>query len=110
MIFNPLSDLSAAYPPNVGQKISAEFEVVEGEGRSNRTVMLDVKKIDRLFIGPCPYRILQIERVQRRGAAASVIRETDYYSPELKLILAKEFTDNRGRITMNKFYRIYPIK
>jgi hypothetical protein len=109
-IFTPLSNLSTAYPPNVGQEISAEFEVLEGEARSNRTITLNVKKLDRLFIGPCPYRILQIDRSERRGDQQSVLRETDYYSPELKLIIAKEFSAGGGRTSINKFDRISPIK
>src|SRR5262245_15475666 len=61
-VFKPTSDLSKVYPPNVGQKFSAKFEMTTGERRSTQTVILAVKKPDTLHIGPCQYQILLIDR------------------------------------------------
>src|SRR5262245_21961476 len=109
-VFAPESDLASAYPPNVGQKITTTFEVTEGPSNSKLTVLLDVKKLDRLFIGPCAYRVLLLDRSEQRGEAPMRFRWTDYFSPDLKLIIAKEFRDGGGCTTLTKFDRIYPLK
>jgi hypothetical protein len=109
-VSRPTSDLSKFFPPNVGQRISARFEVTEGERRSTRTIILAVKKLDTLHIGPCQYRVLQIDRSIGRDKEKPVFVETDYYSPVLKLIIAKEFKERDGRASLNKFDRIYPLK
>jgi hypothetical protein len=36
--------------------------------------------------------------------------DTDYYSPELKLILAREYRERNGGMNMIKYHRIYPLK
>jgi hypothetical protein len=109
-VSRPTSDLSKVFPPNVGQKISAIFDVTEGERRSTRTIILAVKKLDTLHIGPCQYRVLQIDRSIGRDGGKPVFVETDYYSPVLKLNIAKEFKERDGRKSLNKFDRIYPIR
>lgn len=109
-VSRPTSDLSKVFPPNVGQKVSVKFDVTEGERRSTRTIILSVRKLDTLHIGPCQYRVLQIDRSIGRDEGKPVFVETDYYSPVLKLIIAKEFKERDGRASLNKFDRIYPLK
>ncbi len=109
-VFRPTSDLSKVFPPNVGQKISAKFEVTEGERKSTRTIILAVRKLDSLHIGPCRYRVLLIDRSVGYDKAKPVFIETGYYSPVLKLVVAKEFKERDGRTSLNKFDRIYPLK
>jgi hypothetical protein len=36
--------------------------------------------------------------------------DTDYFSPELKLILAREYRERNGGTNMIKYDRIYPLK
>jgi hypothetical protein len=50
-----------------------------------------VKREDALYIGPCKYAVLVIERSESRSAEPPKFVDTDYYSQELKLILAKEY-------------------
>lgn len=109
-VLRPTSDLSKIFPPNVGQKFSAKFEVTEGERRSARTIILSVRKLDSLHIGPCQYRVLLIDRSIGYDGGKPVFIETGYYSPVLKLVIAKEFKERDGRTTMTKFDRIYPLK
>jgi len=109
-VFRPTSDLSKVFPPNVGQKFSAKFDVSEGERRSTRTIILSVRKLDSLHIGPCQYRVALIDRTVGYDNAKPVFIETGHYSPVLKLVVAKEFKERDGRTTLTKFDRIYPLK
>jgi hypothetical protein len=109
-VFRPATDLSKIYPPNVGQNLTARFEASESERRSTLSIALSVKKLDQLDIGPCRYRVLLIDRSVGRDGGDPTLIETDYYSPDLKLVLAKEFKERGGRTSFNKFDRIYLIK
>ena len=45
-----------------------------------------------------------------RGDNAPVFVSTDFYSPDLKLIVAKQFKEPNGTTLLNKFDKIYPAK
>jgi len=109
-VFRPTTDLSKAYPPNVGQTFTARFEATESERRSQLAVALTVRKLEQLDIGPCRYQVFLIDRSTVRDNVAARITETDYYSPDLKLTLAKEFKETSGRTSFNKFDKIYVLK
>jgi hypothetical protein len=109
-VLKPTTELAKFFPPNVGQSITAKFEVTEAERRSKRTIILSVKKVDQLDIGPCRYRVLVIDRSVGDDNGAPVFVESDYYSPNLKLVVAKEFTESAGRTSLNKFDRIYLLR
>src|SRR6516164_5818241 len=66
---------------------------------------MTVKGADTLYIGSCKYNVLKIERSESHRAHPPVFVGTDYYSPELKLILAKEIRKNNGG-----YDRIYALK
>jgi hypothetical protein len=70
-VFRPTTDLSKAYPPNVGQTITARFEATESERRSQLAVALAVGKLDQLDIGPCRYQVFLIDRSTVRDNIAS---------------------------------------
>lgn len=109
--FTPKSELARIFPLKTGQRATAEFEAREGEGRSTAaTVVLDVKAKDALFIGPCRYEVLKIERSESRGERPARVISTDYYAPELKLVIAREYKESDGRSNLVKFDRIRPIK
>jgi hypothetical protein len=69
-----------------------------------------VKGSDVLYIGPCKYSVLKIERSESRGIDPPRFVDTDYYSQELKLILAKEYREKNGGTRMIKYDRIYPVQ
>ena len=64
-----------------------------------------MKDAGSLFIGPCKYNILKIDRNESRNADEPRFLNTDYYSPDLKLIIAKEYKRD-GRMNLIKFDRI----
>jgi hypothetical protein len=103
----PINDLAKLFPLKVGQKLTGIFETTAGEGHSNRTITLTVKKADQLYIGACHYDVLQIDRSIRVEKGEPVFVNTDYYSPDLKLVIAKEFRNGGGATSLNKFDKIY---
>jgi hypothetical protein len=108
--YRPKSDLAKAFPPAPGKKITAMFEEIEGERKGNlRTFVLEVRKEpDTLYLGSCKYKVLRIDRSLLNDKSKPVFMETDYYAPDLKLIVGKEYRESDGRTTLNKFDKIYP--
>jgi len=53
--------------------------------------------------------VLKVELTETRGEGKPRL-SVDYYSPDLKLIIAKEYKERDGRTDLIKFDRIYPIK
>lgn len=104
------SDLSKAFPPAPGKKITAIFEETEGERKGNlRTLVLEVRKEpDTLYLGSCKYKVLRIDRSLLNDKSTPMFMETDYYAPDLKLIVGKEYRESDGRTTLNKYDKIYP--
>jgi hypothetical protein len=110
-VFRYRNDLGAFFPLKAGQEINAEFEVVGADGRPTAAaVALSVKASDMLSIGACKYAVLKIDRSESRGGGPLRFVDTDYYSPDLKLVLAKEFKDRSGGSRLNKFDRISPLR
>ena len=108
--YRPLSDLAKSFPPAPGKKITAVFETAEGESKRLRTFVLEVRKEpDTLFIGPCKYNVLRIDRSRMDDKSKPIFMYTDYYAPYLKLIVAKEYRERDGRTTLIKYDRIYPL-
>jgi hypothetical protein len=110
-VFQPKRDLAAFFPLKPGQNYSMGFDVKEASGSTTiRTVTLSVKPGEDMYIGPCRYTVLKIERSEAFGEAAPRFIDFDHYSPELKLVLAKEYRERDGRTTLIKFDKIYPSK
>jgi len=72
--------------------------------------VLHVARTDSLFIESCKYSVFVIERSIGLGGGAPVFAETDYYAPDLKLIVAKEYRNPDGSAFMAKFDKIYATK
>ena len=108
--YRPKSDLAKTFPPAPGKKITAIFEETEGERKGNlRTFVLEVRKEpDALYVGACKYKVLRIDRSLLDDKSKPIFMNTDYYAPDLKLIVGKEYRESDGRTTLNKFDKIYP--
>jgi hypothetical protein len=109
-VYRPKTDLSKVFPPAPGKKITAIFEETEGERKGSlRTFVLEVRKEpDTLYLGSCKYKVLRIDRSRLNDKSQPIFVETDYYAPDLKLIVGKEYRESDGRTTLNKFDKIYP--
>lgn len=109
-VFKPKSDLAALFPLKPGQTAKVEFDVEGSDSPSTAVVQISVKGSDALYLGACKYNVLKIDRSESRGGGPLQFRDTDYYSPDLKLIIAKEYRRDNQPANMIKFDRISPLK
>ncbi len=108
--FTPLTDLKSLFPLRVGQNALALFEYKDSNGTTPMSVLLLVKGTEPLPIGPCTYTVFKIEHREARGEGRTPrYIYTDYYAPDLKLVLMKEYKETNGRSTFVKFDKIYSI-
>ena len=106
-VFKPKSDLATLFPLKPRQKISVELDVTE-DGAAPWVTTVDLMMIgtDSIAIGACNYDVLKFERIEARsGNKTDPIVE--YYAPELKFVVAKEYQERDGQTTVVKFDRIY---
>ena len=108
--FRPIGDLAKIFPLTPGKKVAAVFEQTEGERKGElRTYSLEVRKeTDTLSLGSCKYKILKVQRSRLDDKSKPVFMYTDYYAPDLKLILAKEYRERDGSTELIKFDKISP--
>jgi hypothetical protein len=108
--FEPQTDLKKLFPLRPGRTASAKF-TSDSDGRPGQLVMeMAVKGTDTIYVGPCKYAVLKIERSESRSADPPRFVNIDYYSPDLKLILAKEYRESNGGSHTIKYDRVYPLK
>jgi len=109
-VYQPKNDLAKIAPPAPGKKITILIEETEGQRKGNlRTYLLDVRKQpDTLYVGSCKYKIFRIDRNVLDEKSRPVFMHTDYYAPDLRLILGKEYRESDGRTELIKYDKIYP--
>jgi hypothetical protein len=106
-VLKPKGDLAKFFPLKQKQKIDAEFDLQQDDGKlTTSRAHLNVIGTDTLYIGPCKYDILKIEREETR-AGKPFFSNVDYYAPALKFIVAKEYKESDGRTKLIKFDKIY---
>jgi hypothetical protein len=106
-VFKPNDDLAKLFPLKPKQQISLQLEAREdGAEPILTTISLKMIGADSLAIGACKYDVLKFERIETRSN-----KKTDpvveYYAPELKFVVAKEYRERDGRTTVIKYDRIY---
>jgi hypothetical protein len=107
--YEPSTELKPLFPLKPGQQARAKF-ITERDGNYGRVyVELEVKTPEDLYIGPCKYSVLRIDHSESHSAAPPQYAFTEFYSPDLKLVLGREYTRD-GEVKVIKFDRIYPIK
>src|SRR5262249_40874687 len=108
--YEPKTELKTLFPLKPGRQATAKF-ISERDGNYGRVyVELEVKKLEDLYIGPCKYSVLRIERSESHSDAPPQYAFTELYSPDLKLVLGREYKKAGGEVRLIKFDRIYPIK
>jgi hypothetical protein len=106
--FTPLTNLKTLFPLRVGQRALGLFEFQDSNKTIPMTILLSVKAAEPLAIGPCTYTVLKIEHSEARGEGRQPrYIYTDYYAPDLKLVLMKEYKEADGRSTFVKYDKIY---
>ena len=107
--FKPKSELAKLFPLKPARRASVEFDIEEVGGTTKkRTVELLISGQDELYVGTCKYKILKIERSQTNTDAPPSFMNVDYYAPDLKMVIAKEYKESGGRTNLIKFDKIYP--
>jgi hypothetical protein len=106
-LFEPRSDLASLFPLKPGTQASAKFITQQGGQYGRLYVEMEISSEDEIVIGSCRYRILKIVRSESRSAAPPRYVDTEYYTPELKLILAREFRAGTDSASLIKYDRIY---
>jgi hypothetical protein len=110
LTYAPLTDLKKLFPLKVGQKALALFEYSKDGKTMPLTVVLLVKSSEPLAIGPCTYTVLKLERTEGYGeGVAPRYVYTEYYSPDLKLVLMREYRDPGRPNSFVKFDKVYTI-
>ena len=105
--FEPQTNLKGLFPLGVGKIGNAKF-TWERDGQNGLSLIeIAVKSAEDLYIGPCKYSVLKIERSETRSADPPRFVYSDYYSPMLKLSLAKQYRYPDGRSQIIKYDRIY---
>jgi hypothetical protein len=106
-VLTPKTDLAKLFPLKAKQKIAAEFDLRQDDGKlTTSRANLTVVGTDTLYIGSCKYDIVKIEREEIR-AGKPAFSNVDYYAPALKFIVAKEYKESDGRTRLIKFDKIY---
>jgi len=93
----PKTDLAKFFPLKPKQKIAVDFDVVSGKDSKAKTVRLEYVGAQDYKIGDCTYNVLKF---QRNDTWPIVYDNIDYYAPELKFVVAKEYRERNGRTTI----------
>jgi hypothetical protein len=107
--YDPQTDLKSLFPLKPGRTVKAEFTTESNGRRGTLSIELAIKATDVVWIGPCKYTVLKIDRTESYNGGPPRFVDTDYYSPELRLSLAKEWPDRGGTHT-EKYDRIYSLR
>lgn len=104
----PKVDLAKFFPLKPKQTIAADFDVIEsGKDTKPKTVKLTYVGVQDYKIGECTYSVLKF---QRNDSWPIIYDNIDYYAPELKLVVAKEYKERNGRTTIIGYTGISSIK
>lgn len=108
--FDPRTDLKTLFPLKPGAQLHAKF-VTERDGNFGRLyVELDVRKPEDFFVGACKYTVLRIDRREFSSAVPPQYAYTELYSPDLELVLGREYKHPGQAMHVVKYDRIYPLK
>jgi hypothetical protein len=92
------------FPPRVGQDHRVDFNVQSPDGKK-RILHAEYKVVgkDRIAIGPCRYEVLKIEHSNSFSEGPLTFIDTDWYAPEIRLIVAREFRQGKSGSVINKY-------
>jgi len=99
----PKADLGKFFPLKPKQTIAADFTVTMNGGTRPKTVKLDYVGVQDYALGGCTYSVLKFHRVD---TLPIVYDDIDYYAPELRFVVTKEYRERNGRTTIIGYTRI----
>jgi hypothetical protein len=108
--YAPKSALSALFPLKVGQTYRVDFDMQAPDGK--KSILQAVFKVtgkDKVAIGACSYEVFKVEHSASRGKAPLQFINTDWYAPDIRLIVAREYRDGKRGSIINKYDTISVI-
>jgi hypothetical protein len=111
-VYKPISDLKGLDKLKVGHTVVTTFEQTDPANQvSRRRIELKATVADKLGIGACTYDVLKIEeRLANADVPFGGKPGILYWSPALKMILARGLVEANGAERINKFDRIEKLK
>ena len=99
----PKTELAKFFPLKPKQVISADFEVTMNGGTRTKTAKLEYVGVEDYSLGDCTYSVVKL----RRSETVPIVYDNiDYYAPELRFVVAKEYRERDGRTTIVGYTRI----
>jgi len=99
----PINDLAKFFPLKPKPTISADFEVTMNGGTKAKTVKLQYVGDQDYAMGECTYHVLKLRRTD---SLPIIYDNIDYYAPDLRFVVAKEYRDDTGRTTIVGYTKI----
>lgn len=99
----PKTDLAKFFPLRPKQIIAADFEVTMNGGTRTKTAKLEYVGTQDYSLGDCTYSVIKFRRTE---TVPIVYDNIDYYAPELRYVVAKEYRERNGRTTIIGYTKI----
>jgi hypothetical protein len=106
IVNTPRSDLKRMFPLNVGETHRLEFERTIADGKRG-IVRAEYKVLgeDRTRIGACVYDVFKIEHSEAVGRGPMRFINTEWYAPDLRMIIGREYRRMKGDLPYIQFYK-----
>jgi hypothetical protein len=99
----PKDDLGKFFPLKAKPTITADFDVTMNGSTKSKTVKLQYVGDQDYSLGECTYHVIKLHRTDTLPAVSDNI---DYYAPDLRFVVAKEYRDDNGRTTVVGYTKI----
>jgi hypothetical protein len=102
--FTPKSSLKALFPLKVGRRHRVEFDMQTADGK--KSVLYAEYKVvgkDQIIVGGCQYDVFKVEHSNGSSKERMRFIDTEWYSPDLRLIVAREYKLANGETLIRKY-------
>jgi hypothetical protein len=108
--FTPKSSLKTIFPLKVGQRHRVDFDVQTADGQKS-VLYAEYKVIgqDQILIGGCRYDVFKVEHRNGNRKEQMQFIDTEWYSPDLRMIVAREYKHANGETIIRKYDAISTI-
>lgn len=102
--FTPKSSLKTLFSLKVGQRHQVAFDVQTANGQKSE-LYAEYKVVgkDQITIGGCRYDVFKVEHSNGNRKEQMHFIDTEWYSPDLRMILAREYKRTNGDTIIRKY-------
>lgn len=109
--YKPSRDLADVFPLKVGKTYLVDFNVETPDGKKQVLhTKYEVTGKDQIFIGPCRYDVLKIAHSNSFGNGPLQFIDVDWYAPEIKATVAREYKSGNGQSVLRKYDAISVVE